>query len=81
MNLKLLCALVLCGLSSPCVWADVSEKKVPLDRVPPLVKLAIEKVWEENPLDGDSETKTYAPGIGLIQDEGLLLIKHGFVKK
>ena len=38
------------------------------------------KVWEENPLDGDSETKTYAPGIGLVQDEGLLLVKHGFKK-
>jgi hypothetical protein len=39
------------------------------------------KVWEENPLDGDSETKTFAPGIGLVQDEGLLLVKHGFVKR
>jgi hypothetical protein len=39
------------------------------------------KVWEENPLDGDSETKTFAPGIGLVQDEGLLLVKHGFVNK
>jgi len=41
------------------------------------------KVWEENPLDGDSETKTktFAPGIGLVQDEGLLLVKHGFVLK
>ena len=38
------------------------------------------KVWEENPLDGDSETKTFAPGIGLVQDEGLLLVKQGFVK-
>ncbi|MDA1049152.1 MAG: hypothetical protein O3C40_01555 [Planctomycetota bacterium] len=38
------------------------------------------KVWEENPLDGDSETKTFAPGVGLVQDEGLLLVKHGFVK-
>ncbi len=36
------------------------------------------KVWEENPLDGDSETKTFAPGIGLVQDEGLLLVKQGF---
>ncbi len=39
------------------------------------------KVWEENPLDGDSETKTFAPGIGLVQDERLLLVKHGFPKK
>ena len=38
------------------------------------------KVWEENPLDGDAETKTFAPGIGLVQDEGLLLVRHGFVK-
>ena len=39
------------------------------------------KVWEENPLDGDSETKTFAPGIGLVQDEALLLVKHGFLKR
>ena len=39
------------------------------------------KVWEENPLDGDSETKTFAPGIGLVQDEGLLLVKYGFIKQ
>lgn len=39
------------------------------------------KVREENPLDGDSETKTFAPDIGLVQDEGLLLVKHGFVDK
>lgn len=38
------------------------------------------KVWEENPLDGDSETKTFAPGIGLVQDEGLLLVRHGFLR-
>ena len=25
--------------------------------------------------------KTYAPGIGLIQDEHLLLTKYGFIKK
>ena len=30
-----------------------------------------------NPLE--EEFKTYAPGIGLIQDENLLLTKHGFV--
>lgn len=39
------------------------------------------KVWEENPLDHDSETKTFAPNIGLVQDEGLLLVKQGFIKK
>lgn len=39
------------------------------------------KVQEENPLDGDREFKTHAPGIGLIQDEGLLLVKHGFINK
>ncbi len=38
------------------------------------------KVWEENPLDGDSETKIFAPGVGLVRDEGLLLVKQGFVK-
>ena len=27
------------------------------------------------------EFKTYAPGIGLIQDESLLLTRHGFIKK
>jgi len=27
------------------------------------------------------EFKTYAPGIGLIQDENLLLTKHGFINK
>ena len=27
------------------------------------------------------EFKTYAPGIGLIQDESLLLTKHGFIEK
>jgi hypothetical protein len=26
-----------------------------------------------------TEVKTYAPGIGLLQDEALLLIEHGFV--
>lgn len=32
-----------------------------------------------NPLE--REYKTYAPGIGLIQDEGLLLTEHGFVSE
>ncbi|MDQ7778202.1 MAG: hypothetical protein RDV41_00640 [Planctomycetota bacterium] len=36
---------------------------------------------EENPLDKEKEFKIHAPGIGLIQDEDLLLVKHGFVKK
>jgi len=39
------------------------------------------KVQEENPLDNDREFKIHASGIGLIQDEGLLLRKHGFVNK
>jgi len=39
------------------------------------------KVQEENPLDREIEFKTHAPGIGLIQDENLLLVKHGFVNK
>jgi len=38
------------------------------------------KVQEENPLDKEKEFKIHAPGIGLIQDEDLLLVKHGFVK-
>jgi hypothetical protein len=29
----------------------------------------------------EQEFKTYAPGIGLIQDEDLLLTQHGFIKK
>ncbi len=39
------------------------------------------KVWEDNPLEGDSETKTYAPGIGLVQDENLLLVQFGYIKQ
>lgn len=37
------------------------------------------KIQEENPLDNEREFKIHAPGIGLIQDEDLLLVKHGFV--
>ena len=29
----------------------------------------------------EREFKTYAPGIGLIQDQSLLLISHGFIDK
>jgi len=39
------------------------------------------KVQEENPLDNEKEFKIHAPGIGLIQDEDLLLVKYGFVNK
>ncbi|UCG58824.1 MAG: hypothetical protein JSU70_04785 [Phycisphaerales bacterium] len=39
------------------------------------------KVQEENPLDNEREFKIHAPGIGLIQDEDLLLVKYGFVNK
>ena len=39
------------------------------------------KCQEENPLDEEKEFKIYAPDIGLIQDEDLLLVKYGFVKK
>ena len=39
------------------------------------------KVQEENPLDQEKEFKIHAPGIGLIQDENLLLLRHGFVEK
>jgi len=38
------------------------------------------KVREENPLDKEHEFKIHAPGVGLIQDEDLLLVRHGFVK-
>jgi hypothetical protein len=37
------------------------------------------QVQEENPLDGEKEHKIHAPGIGLVQDEDLVLVKHGFV--
>ena len=36
------------------------------------------KIQEENPLDQEKEFKIHAPGIGLIQDEDLLLVKYGF---
>lgn len=39
------------------------------------------KVQEDNPLDNEKEFKIHAPGIGLIQDEDLLLVKYGFVNK
>ena len=39
------------------------------------------KTKETTPLEpGVRDYKTYAPGIGMIQDEALLLVKHGFVK-
>jgi hypothetical protein len=38
------------------------------------------KTQETTPLNRlESEYKTYAPGIGLIQDENLLLIEYGFI--
>jgi hypothetical protein len=36
------------------------------------------KIAEENPLDGEREFKLHAPGIGLVRDEDLLLVAHGF---
>lgn len=40
------------------------------------------KVKETTPLEPDNEEfKLYAPGIGLVQDGELKLVKHGFVKK
>jgi len=39
------------------------------------------KVQEENPLDMEKEFKIHAPGVGLIQDEDLLLVKYGFINK
>ncbi|MEW6743637.1 MAG: hypothetical protein AB1486_12850 [Planctomycetota bacterium] len=38
------------------------------------------KCQEENPLDKEKEFKIHAPGIGLIQDEDLLLVRYGFVR-
>jgi hypothetical protein len=38
------------------------------------------KTQETTPLDpAEKGYKTYAPGIGIIQDEDLLLVKHGFL--
>jgi hypothetical protein len=37
------------------------------------------EIQEENPLDHEREFKTHAPGIGLVQDEDLLLVKYGYV--
>ncbi len=37
------------------------------------------KVKESNPLEAEEEYKYYAPGIGLIRDEDLVLTKHGVV--
>jgi hypothetical protein len=39
------------------------------------------KVKETTPLESGVEYKLYAPGIGLVQDGSLKLVKHGFVKK
>jgi len=40
------------------------------------------KTMESTPLNPkEEEFKIYAPGIGLIQDEDLLLTKHGFIEK
>lgn len=38
------------------------------------------RMQEENPLDKEKEFKIHAPGIGLVQDEDLLLVKYGFVR-
>ncbi|MBN1510036.1 MAG: hypothetical protein JW955_24535 [Sedimentisphaerales bacterium] len=38
------------------------------------------KTEETSPLEAGKSYKTYAPGIGLIQDEGLLLTHYGYVK-
>ena len=39
------------------------------------------KIQEENPLDKEREFKIHAPGIGLIQDEDLMLVKYGYVNR
>ncbi len=38
------------------------------------------KVKETTPLESGTEYKLYAPGIGLVQDGSLKLVKHGVVK-
>ena len=38
------------------------------------------KVKESTPLEAGEEYKFYAPGIGLVQDEDLVLTKHGIVR-
>ncbi len=39
------------------------------------------KILESTPLEPDErEFKIHAPGIGLVQDENLLLVKYGYVK-
>jgi hypothetical protein len=39
------------------------------------------KIREENPLDHEREFKIHAPGIGIVQDEDLLLVKYGYVRQ
>jgi hypothetical protein len=39
------------------------------------------KTRETTPVEPGTEYKLYAPGIGLVQDGKLKLVKHGFVKK
>lgn len=39
------------------------------------------KVQKENPLDNEKEFKIHAPGIGLIQDEDLFLVRYEFVNR
>jgi hypothetical protein len=39
------------------------------------------KVEEENPLDKEREFKIHAPGVGLVRDEDLLLVKYGFLTR
>ena len=38
------------------------------------------RMEENNPVDGETEYKVHAPGIGLIKDEDLLLISYGFIE-
>lgn len=38
------------------------------------------KAKETTPLKAGTECKFYAPGVGLVQDGDLKLVKHGFVK-
>lgn len=39
------------------------------------------KTKETTPLESGTEYKLYAPGVGLVQEGKLKLVKHGFVKK
>lgn len=39
------------------------------------------KVKETTPIEAGTEYKWYAPGVGVVKEAGLLLVKHGFIAK